>query len=260
MFVIAFIGVIMHELPYQQFKSIVTAIKDEAGPESMVVCNANGLFASAPRLGKQVELIFDSGIELIFLGEQAIARNSGRKVLEKNHLPILRPINLSPGAPGLGKKLVKMGDDKLWLLSLTDQSNKSLVDWPHELLDNFISNKSDDYPVFINMNGSDLDLKKALAWKYSGCGFSVVVAGTGLHYQTADINVTPVGNAFLADGGALASRDSIAGVSPQIWWKKHIERRSVSMFPDNSPIVADYAMFYYQDSKVCKAYRNRIEL
>ncbi|MGM0598461.1 MAG: YmdB family metallophosphoesterase [Candidatus Rifleibacteriota bacterium] len=260
MFAIVFIGVVMHELPYQQFKALVTAVKAEAGAESMVVCNANGLFASAPRLGKQVELIFDSGIELIFLGEQAVARNSGRRVLEQSDLPLLRPINLSPGVPGFGKKLITMGEDCLWLISLTDQSNKSLVNQPHEILDDFISNKNDSYPVFISMNGSDPDYKKAIAWKYSNCGFSVVVAGTGLNYQTADINVTPDGNAFLADVGMVASKDSIAGVSPQTWWKKHIERSPVSMFPDNSPVVADYAMFYYQNSRISKAYRNRIEL
>jgi calcineurin-like phosphoesterase len=250
----------MHELPSREFKALVTAIKEEAGAECMVVCNANGLFASAPRLGKQLELIFDSGIELIFLGEQAIARNAGRKALEQGEAPLLRPINLSPGSPGSGKKLVTIGEKKLWLVSLTDQSNKSLVDPPHEILDNFISNKNDGYPVFINMNGSDPDLKKALAWKYSNCGFSVAVAGTGLKYQTAVIDVTSNGNAFLADAGAVASRDSISGVSPQSWWQKHIERIPVSMFPDNSPVAADYAMFYYQNSKISKAYRKRIEL
>lgn len=250
----------MHELPKQQVQAMVSALKKEAGDNCLVVCNANGLFASAPSLASQVELLFDSGIELIFLGEQAIARNSGRNELGKKDLPMLRPINLSSGLPGTSSQLVNIGTEKIWMLSLADQSSRTPVDLAHQALDNFFSNKNDDFPVFISMNGKDLDYKKALAWKYSQLNFPVAVVGTGMNFQCGTPQIDCRGNLFLADIGVVSSGMSIAGMAPEIWWKKNIERHPVASMPDNSQVAGDYCIFFYENERFVRASRDKITL
>ncbi|MDN5280486.1 MAG: 2,3-cyclic-nucleotide 2-phosphodiesterase [Clostridiales bacterium] len=260
MFAIAFMGVIMHELPKQQLQALSAAIKTAAGVNSIVVCNANGVFSSAPRLATQVELLFDSGIELVFLGEQAIARSSGRNEIEKDDLPILRPLNLHPEIPGTGAKLIEIGEDKIWMLSVADQSYKTPVGVAHECLDEFFGNKKDNFPVLISVNGKDLDYKKALSWKYSNLGFSVAVIGTGLNFRSGDALVDGNGNLFLADIGAVAAKNAIAGVSPENWWKKHVQHVPVPMLPDNSPVNADYSLFFYEKGRITKVCRDVVRL
>lgn len=260
MLAIAFTGVIMHELPKQQIQALVTALKTEAGENCLLACNANGVFASAPGLAAEVELFFDSGIELIFLGEQAIARNSGRNELEKKSLPILRPLNLTSGLPGTGSRLISIGNEKIWMLSVTDQSQKTPVELAHESLDEFFGNKNDEFPVFINVNGRDLEYKKALAWKYSNYNFSVAIVGTGLNCQCGAPKIDGRGNLFLADAGVVATGKSIAGAAPESWWKKNVERVPVTLMPDNSPVEGDFCVLFYENGKVVKALKNSIVL
>lgn len=259
MFAIAFIGVIMHELTSGQVQALVTAVKKAAGEKALLVCNAGGLFSSAPRLAAQVELLFDSGIDLIFAGEQAIARNSGRELLAE-HKPVLRPANLNAAAPGNGTKLVGAEKDEIWMLCLTDQSFRTPVEHAHEVLDDFFRNKNDSLPVFINVNGKDPDYKKALFWKYGKGRGSVVIVGSGLNFYSGTPCVTPEGGVFLADAGITASEDSISGIAPELWWQRHIDRLPVAPLPGRGRLEADFSVFFYENGKVVKALAEKLVL
>ena len=260
MFAIAFVGVIMHELTACQVQSLVDAAKKRSGKNSLLVCNASGLFAQAPRLSAQLEMLFDSGIDLVFAGEQSVARNSGRSELGSGQRQILRPLNMGKEAPGVGAKLVNLDGEKVWMLCLADQSNKTPVEHAHEALESFFRNKSDHFPVFINVNGKDADYKKALAWKYSNCGCSVAVVGSGLNFCSGIPCMDGNGGAFQADGGIVCSRDAVAGIEPSVWWKRHVERLPVAIVPGNAQIEADITLFFYEKGSVRKTANEKLVL
>jgi hypothetical protein len=252
MFAIAFVGVIMHELPKPQIQALIKAIKNEAGEDCLIAANADGIFASAPGVAKQVEMLFDSGIELLFLSEKAIARNSGRKELAGNCRPLLRPLNCQNQSPGKGKVLFAGAKKSIWMLSLTDQNSKNLVRPAHEQLDEFFRNKKDTLPVVISMSGNDLEYKKAIAWKYAKNQENVGIMGTGMHVKCGTPRIYPNGSWFIPDIGATGPIDSIGGIAPEIWWKRIIDRTPAPTMPDNSPVEARYVIVSYKDCKAIK--------
>jgi calcineurin-like phosphoesterase len=258
MLAVAFIGVIMHELTSGQVQALVTAAKKAAGQNVVLVCNASGLFASAPRLGRQLELLFDSEIDLIFAGEQAIARNAGRNELQVGQRSILRPENFSLGAPGIGTKMLVAGQEKIWMICLADQSFRTPLEHAHEVLEDFLRNKKDTFPVFINVNGKDPDYKKALFWKYAKDNGSVTIVGSGMNFCTGKAQISPTGSAFQADAGVVASEDAIAGMAPELWWKKNIGRLPVAALPGNSRIEADISLFFYENGRVVKTLAEKL--
>jgi calcineurin-like phosphoesterase len=260
MIAIALVGVLMHEVAKTQLQNLVDTIKQDAEVDCFIACNANGIFASAPRLASQVEMLFDSGIELIFLGEQAIARNSGRKELQNSSMPLLRPLNLNEEAPGQGARLITCNTEKIWMLSLADQSAKSLLRPAHEQLDDFFGNKNDTFPVLINVNGQDINYKKALSWKYANEKSTVGIIGTGMNLHCGQPCLCSNGSWYLPDVGAVAPAESIAGIAPQLWWEKNIKRIPAPLVPDNSPLMADYALVFYEEAKAVKVTQNRIKL
>ncbi len=257
MFAIAFMGLIMHELTPGQLRAVVDGVKKVAGNQALIVCNASGLFSVAPALAAQVKLLFDSGIDIIFAGEQSIARHAGRDELDSSAGRILRPVNLDDSAPGQGTELVSVGDKKIWLICAADQSPKTPLEHAHEVLDDFFSNKNDSFPVLINVNGKDSDYKKALALRYSQFDFSVAVIGSGMHFSSGTTRIDN-GNAFQADAGIIASLDSVSGMSPDIWWKRNIERIPVAILPGRLAIEADYTVLFYDCEKIVKSVCGRL--
>ncbi len=258
MLAVAFIGVIMHELTSGQVQALVTAAKTVAGENAVLVCNASGLFASAPRLGQQLELLFDSEIDLVFAGEQAIARNAGRSELQNVQRSILRPENFSSGAPGIGTKLLASGPDKIWMICLAEQSFKTPLEHAHEVLEVFFRNKKDTFPVFINVNGKDPDYKKALYWKYGKENGSVTIVGSGMNCCTGKARLSSTGSAFLADAGVVASEDSISGMAPELWWKRNIGRLPIAVLPGNGRIEADFSVFFYENGRAVKSITEKL--
>lgn len=238
MLTIAFLGEFKHEVSADQVQRLVTAAKKAVGDEGVVLCNADGLYGNAPRLMSQVSMFFDSGIEVVFLGSKALARAAGRAELGK--WPLLRPLNSPLGSPGRGSMLLgASGKTPLWLLSVGQQDERNAFEPPHLALEDFFRNKSDPFPVLINVNGFDLDEKTALAWRFA-TGKTVHLLGTGTGYQTCNSTVGAAGNYFQADVGSIANEQTVGGMSVESWWKRKVERISVASALNNMPLQADF--------------------
>ena len=235
MLAIVFFGVIQHEIPGYQLQQIVDKARAKADCDTFVVCNGNGIFASAPRLSSQVETIFDSGIDLMFLGEQAIARNAGRNELLEGKWPLIRPANLPGNPPGTGAKLIAFEEQSFWFFSLAQGNRKIPLDDEIDCLESFLTQKEDDFPVIVYLNGQDLEMKQACIWRFSNRKCKIHILGTGLNQATRKIS-NRSGSLSVLDIGAIKTRDSIGGLAPEIWWKKTRERIPGPNFPDSSPL------------------------
>ena len=248
MLAIVFFGMFQHEVAQTQLRRLVNTARSEAGEGCVAVCNASGLFASAPGLDAQVEQLFESGIDLVFLGEQSVARNAGRSALFSGRWPLVRPLNLPDDAPGKGALLFETAIGPVWMLSISDGSGKGQVSPAHCALDSFFRNKKDAFPVFINVHGVDLEYKKALSWKYAGVSSATAWFGCGTGFPVSLVEIDGNGNIFLADTGSVVSENTIAGVSGDIWWKRNIEKIPVTSVPGWGCLHCDYSIVWF-DSK-----------
>lgn len=242
--VIAFLGVVQHEVALGQLRKLVDSIRSKAGSGCVVLCNTSGMFANAARLDSQIEVLFESGIDLVLPGEQAIARGVARSAISANRWPMIRPLNLSETLPGKGAVLYEKAADPFWVLSLLDGSGKILVEPAHVVLDAFLRNKTDRFPVLINVHGNDYDLKKALAWKYTNSGHQISWFDSGLGCLSASCEIIADGGFIQPEVGCVACVGSIAGLSPEIWWQRKIDRLPVTQQTAWGVVNCDYTLLW----------------
>lgn len=256
---IVILGQIQHELQQQHLKNLISAVKEDVKRDCLIFCNSGGLFSSAPELENQVDKLFNSGIDVLFLGEQAITRCAGRNILEKNNFNIVRPANLSPLAPGAGIKRFKLDGYEFWAISLVDHSGKILANPAYIELDNFFTNKTDDLPVYINVNGTDMRYKEAMTWKISAYNFKTLVFGSGLGYLIAS---EPYSNScsFIPDAGAVVTQKTIGGIKPESWWRKNIDKIPITVFPEWGTLKCDYSVISYDNEKSQKILHKTIKI
>jgi calcineurin-like phosphoesterase len=219
---------------------LVDKAKSAITEKGLVVCNASGIFLSAARLREQVEKLFDSGIDLVFSGEQALLRHAGRQELESNENGgiIVRPINLPEGSPGIDLATIESPNGKIIATSVAQSTGRLPLNNGIKELEAIFQQNIEKCPILVNLTGTDLDFKKAISWNFKDVGFPVHWIGSGIHQLSAfpELNF---GSLFLADAGKVSSKLSIAGIAPEIWWKRKVQRIPVSPLPDSSPIVCD---------------------
>ena len=141
MVAISFIGTIQHELSKDVVRKLVEKIKVQATCDSIIICNADGLFLTSSKLGEQLEMLFDNGIDLVMVGEQAISRNCCRSVLAKSDWPVLRALNLPGSNAQTSIKCINHKDEAFWFISTCGQKGKIPVDNSYIKLDEFFQNK-----------------------------------------------------------------------------------------------------------------------
>ncbi|HQG28471.1 MAG TPA: YmdB family metallophosphoesterase, partial [Candidatus Ozemobacteraceae bacterium] len=98
------LGVMTREIRASDLRSLTSSACCEGDGQTAVICNASGLFGTGGRPAGHVERLFDSGIDVITLGAKSLARPAVREFLASDNpaRPIIRPLNLPPGAPGKG--------------------------------------------------------------------------------------------------------------------------------------------------------------
>ena len=249
MVAIAFIGTIQHEIAKDAVRKLVDTVKAKAASDTIIVCNADGLFLTSSKLGEQLEMLFDNGIDLVMVGEQAISRNCCRSVLAKSDWPVLRGFNL-PGATALTSiKCINHKDEAFWFISTCGQKGKISVDNSYIKLDEFFQNKIDELPVIINESCSDFKYLQALAWRYSKKGCSLLIFGSGTGFMTMPSLYSE--NSFLqCDTGSVASENTIFGIEPELWWKKNIDRRALTLLPKWGAVKCDYTVVRFDKGKI----------
>jgi calcineurin-like phosphoesterase len=247
---IAIIGQLQHELQASQVQQLTNKITAEAGTDCIIFANASGMFATSSSLNNQVELLLSCGISALFLGEAALQRAAARRALSTFPSKTIRPLNISEPSPSQGALLLELAQLKLWLLSVVDHSGRIYSEPAHLHLEAFFKNKTDDYPVFININGTNTAYKTALAWWLKDKAYEAFVFGNGLGYPLFDSDlINSCSEPLVLDTGAVVVENTIDGLSPKTWWDRHVERRCPEFLPEWGHIKCDYILFDFCKNK-----------
>ncbi len=227
---ILLLGPLQCDLPAEVWRGCLASLRARYPAAGPVMVNANGVLRDSGAIDGFLAVLFESGIDVVTLGDQAVARTAARRALDR-WPRLLRPLNLPAGAPGMGGVSITTPAGPLWFVSLFTGTDRFPVDDPFAVFERFVRDRQPP-AVVVDVAGPDLGVKKALAWRWQGGTVPVHVVGTGLGAATDDLRVTG-GRAFVSDLGLIGDPDLIDGCSPADWWsdRHHLPRAAAEAPP-----------------------------
>jgi 2',3'-cyclic-nucleotide 2'-phosphodiesterase len=198
----------------QAVEGRLPALRDEL---DVAFCVVNGENAAdgvgiTPRLA---ERLLAAGADAITLGNHTWRRSEIAPYLAESDR-VVRPANLSAGAPGRG----------LTILPATDGTEVAVVNvlgslfmeparsmW--EVIDDLVHDAHRTTPVVVvDVHAEATSEKVALARWLDGRATAVI--GTHTHVQTSDLRVLTGGTAAITDAGMTGPHDSVIGVDAEL--------------------------------------------
>ncbi|RCK78673.1 MAG: Ser/Thr protein phosphatase family protein [Candidatus Ozemobacter sibiricus] len=228
---ILWLGSLLRDLPVEVWRScLAAACQRHPGAGSLVV-NGNLAVRDGPLAERCLATLFENGVDVVTLGDQAVARVSSRRALER-WPRLIRPLNLPPAAPGQGAFALKEygSGEGVWIVSLMTGSERFPVDDPFDALEAF-GRAHRPTAVLVDISGPDLEVRKALAWRAAEYPWPVHVLGSGLGVATDDLGLAD-GRLTLTDVGIVGEEHLIGGLPPAQWWTL---RRHLPTPPPASP-------------------------
>lgn len=175
-------------------------------------------------------------MEMLDLGVDAIT--TGNHVWKKREITlylmgesrVIRPLNYPPGTPGFGSTLLQKNGKRLYVVNIEGQTFMSPVDSPFRAMEEFLAEKKENIPVFVDFHAEATSEKIAMGWFLDGRVAAVV--GTHTHVQTADERVLPRGTGYITDVGMTGAADSVIGME-----KEPVLQRFLTMLPQKYEVA-----------------------
>ena len=171
----------------------------------LVIANAeNAAGGKGLTLATAKELI-EAGVDVLTSGNHIWAQKEIIPHLD-SELPILRPLNYSPYAPGRGY-LIK---GRVLVVNLAGRTFMGEADCPFRAMDRLLEElKGNPKVIVVDFHAEATSEKNAMG-RYLDGRVSAVL-GTHTHVGTVDAMILPKGTAFITDIGMAGAKDSIIG-------------------------------------------------
>ncbi|MCD4669000.1 MAG: TIGR00282 family metallophosphoesterase [Actinomycetia bacterium] len=161
------------------------------------------------------EKLINGGVHLMTMGDHVYRRREIIATLERSQR-MVRPANLSPGAPGRDVAIYQTaGGHKIAVISLLGRMYMRVqTDSPFHAVDRVLATLDRDINVVIvDMHAEATSEKIAMGWHLDGR--VSVVFGTHTHVPTADETILPGGTGYITDLGMTGPYDSVLGRSKE---------------------------------------------
>ncbi len=210
---ILFVGDVVGGLGKRTLLGLLPSLRERLAVDFVVVNGENiaGGIGITPKLADQ---LFDGGADVITLGNHTYRQRDIYPYLDE-HDAILRPANYLRSQPGHGWCVVKRGDVRLGVVSLSgnlfmDAGRPAFAEADAAL--HALRDQADH--VLVDMHAEATSEKVALGWYLDGRVTAVV--GTHTHVPTADARVLPGGTAYITDVGMTGPRGGVIGVRREL--------------------------------------------
>lgn len=189
----------------------VRRLKKEYGADFCIIngenaCSNNGITK------EKVQILFDSGADVITLGNHTFRQKEIISVLEEDD-SVIRPINYPKGTPGKGYTIKEVKGKKIAVISALGRIYMDYCDCPFQKIDELLG-KIDADIYMIDFHAEATSEKQSLAWFLDGR--VTAVFGTHTHVQTADARVLLKGTGYISDIGMTGPYNSCLGVKKEI--------------------------------------------
>lgn len=168
--------------------------------------NSAGGIGITPDTAKE---LFDCGVDVITTGNHVWAKKEIIPHLN-GEVPILRPLNFPPGAPGRGFLEAK----GVLVVNLIGRVFIGGFDCPFRAMDCLLSEIKTEPKVIIVDFHAEATSEKVAMGRYLDGRVSAVL-GTHTHIGTVDACIFPKGTAYVTDVGMVGPVDSVIGVDAE---------------------------------------------
>ena len=176
---------------------------------SLVIANGENCAGGIGITSDTAKELFDCGVNVITTGNHVWAKKEIIPYLD-GELPILRPLNFPPGAPGRGFLEVKGA----LIVNLIGRVFIGEFDCPFRAIDCLLSEIKADSKVIIVDFHAEATSEKVAMGRYLDGRVSAVL-GTHTHVGTVDAYILPKGTAYVTDVGMVGPVDSVIGVDTE---------------------------------------------
>ncbi len=199
------------------------------------VCIANGE-NSAQGNGvtpKSIEMLLDSGVDFVTLGNHTYKRIEIMDYLEKD-VSVVRPFNYPEGAPGEGVGIIDKGRYRIAVINMLGTVYSEPLGNPFREIDKALAQVDGCKTVIVDFHAEATAEKRAMGFYLDGKVTAVL--GTHTHVQTADDQLLPKGTAYITDVGMCGPVQSVLGIEPELTIRK---------FKSNLPVRFENAQGEY---------------
>jgi metallophosphoesterase (TIGR00282 family) len=176
---------------------------------SLVIANGENCAGGIGITPDTAKELFGCGVNVITTGNHVWAKKEIIPYLD-GELPIIRPLNFPPGAPGRGY-LEMQG---VLVVNLMGRVFIGGFDCPFRAIDRLLSEIKTDSKVIIVDFHAEATSEKVAMGRYLDGRVSAVL-GTHTHVGTVDAYILPKGTAYVTDVGMVGSVDSVIGVDAE---------------------------------------------
>ncbi len=226
--------------------------------------NASGGFGLTEDNARQ---LLAAGVDVITGGNHIWEKKGSTELLNAG-LPLLRPANYPPGAPGRGSLTVRKENASWVVLNLQGREGMKPIDCPFRYADAFLAALDADkaalgsepgIPLFVlvDFHAESFAEKQALGLYLDGR--IAALAGTHTHVQTMDERVLRGGTGYISDLGMCGPVDSIIGVRIDSCLKRNLTHMPIKMESAEGHSMINGALFEFgQDGRCLSIERVRL--
>jgi len=189
-------------------------LREELGVDFCVVNGEN----VADGLGitpKLADKLLAAGADVVTLGNHVWRRREIVPYLSGSER-VIRPANLSAGAPGRGWTVASTQNGaRVAVINLLGDLFLQPVVSPFEVIDELVEEAGRETPVVVVDFHAEATSEKVALARYLD-GRVTAVLGTHTHVQTNDARVQPGGTAAITDAGMTGPHDSVIGVKAEL--------------------------------------------
>jgi hypothetical protein len=186
-----------------------------------VIANGENAAGGIGITAKIADNLFSSGIDVLTSGNHIWQK---REIVEyiRHEKRLLRPLNFSPDAPGMGSCITETAEGiRIAVINLAGRVFMETYGCPFRTVDQEIERLQQKVDIIVvDFHAEATSEKKALGWYLDGRVGAVI--GTHTHVQTADERILPQGTAYITDVGMTGSKDSVIGVKKDLVIQKFL--------------------------------------
>jgi 2',3'-cyclic-nucleotide 2'-phosphodiesterase len=206
---ILFVGDIVGGIGKRTLLHLLPGLRERLSADFVVV-NGENVAGGLGITEKIARELFAAGIDVITLGNHTYRHREVYGYLDREER-ILRPANFLRSQPGHGSCIVRHGDVRLGVVSLSGNLYMNAGRPAFSEIDAVLhALKGQVDHVLVDMHAEATSEKVGMGWHLDGRVTAVV--GTHTHIPTADARVLPGRTAYITDVGMTGPRGGVIGV------------------------------------------------
>ena len=200
---------------------------------NLVIANGENCAGGIGITSGTAKELLECGVDVITTGNHVWAKKEIIPYMN-GELPILRPLNFPPNAPGRGFLTVKGA----LVVNLIGRVFVGEFDCPFRAMDRLLSEIKAETKIVIVDFHAEATSEKAAMGKYLDGKVSAVL-GTHTHIGTVDAGILPKGTAYVSDVGMVGPEDSVIGVDAEAATQAFLTGMPHRFFVGGGAVVLD---------------------